>query len=176
MSMRFSERQQRFSQQLTGCQDRLYAYISALVASPDAVDEVLQRANVVILRKADEYDEAAPFVAWACKIAYYEVLGWRRDRSRDRLRFDDAFVATLAEAAAERSVDFDDRRRTLRRCMGKLSEDQRSMLLRRYTPGESVQQIAESVGRPVASVSQALYRIRRVLVECVRRAMSEDPA
>ena len=171
--MRFTESQRRFSQQLTEAQPRLYAYIMAVLPDADAADEVLQRANVVVLEKADRYDPAADFTAWACKIAYYEVLGFRRDRGRERARFDEASLERIADAAADRSGDFDRRRRLLHTCMAKLTDDQRALLLARYTPGQSVQQIADDRGRPAASISQTLYRIRRLLVDCVR-AESDD--
>lgn len=166
--MKFTESQRRFSQQLTEAQPRLYAYIMAVLPDADAADEVLQRANVVILEKADRYDPAADFTAWACKVAYYEVLGYRRDRGREHARFDEASLERIADAAADRAGDLDRRRRLLRACMAKLTEEQRTLLLRRYQPGESVQHIADDLGRPVGSISQTLYRIRRLLVDCVR--------
>lgn len=169
MGMRFTESQKRFSRRLTEVQSKLYAYILAILPDSDAADEVLQQANVVILSKAEEYDEDAPFDGWVCKIAYYEVLSYRRDRARNSALFKEASLERIAAAALDRTVEFDHRRRLLRACMSKLTDDQRSLLLRRYTPGESVQQIADSLKRPVGSISQALYRIRRSVVECVRR-------
>lgn len=176
MSMRFTESQRRFSQQLTEAQPRLYAYIMAILPDADAADEVLQRTNVVVLEKADRYDPAADFTAWACKIAYYETLGYRRDRGREHARFDEASLQSIADAAADRSGEFDRRRRLLRTCMAKLTEDQRNLLLARYTPGQSVAQIADARGRPTASISQTLYRIRRRLVDCVRAESARHDA
>ena len=40
--------------QPTRCQRLLYGYILTLVAAPSEAEDILQEANMVLLRKADE--------------------------------------------------------------------------------------------------------------------------
>ncbi len=170
--MEFSDRTERFATQLTACQSRLYAYIMTLMPEPERAHDVLQEANLVMLRKSSEYVEGHDFVAWACKVAYFEVLSYRRNRARDRHRFDDEFLAHLAEASASRASGFEDRRRALHECLSVLPTDQRDLLMQRYEPGSSVKSIGLRLGRPVASISQTLYRVRNTLLDCVRGKMA----
>jgi len=44
---------------------------------------VLQETNLVLWRKADEFNEEMSFVTWACAIAKFQVKAQRRDMQRD---------------------------------------------------------------------------------------------
>ena len=69
-----------FVRRLTGCQPRLYAYIMTLVLDPHEADDVLQQANLVMWEKLDEFLACENFDALACRVAYFQVLAYRRDR------------------------------------------------------------------------------------------------
>jgi len=59
---------------LTGCQPRLYAYITTLVLDPHEADDVLQQANLVMWEKLDEFLACENFDALACRVAYFQVM------------------------------------------------------------------------------------------------------
>ncbi len=48
------------------------------------------------------------------------------------------------------------------------------MLLARYAENGSVARIAEELGRSAPSVSQTLYRVRQLLVQCIERRLAEE--
>jgi len=174
--MAFTGDDEYFARLITACQSRLYAYICAMVPDAEKAHDILQQANLVMLRKSDQYSRDQDFVAWACKVAYYEVLAARRDRARDRHTFSEKFFECIAGTAAERDEQFDQRQAALTRCIEKLTPRQRQMLQRRYGREGSVQQVARALGRSVASVSQMLYRIRLTLADCIRRTLAEKEA
>jgi len=89
------EQTERFVQQLTGCQTRLYAYILMLLPNHDNAADVLQETNLVLWRKADEFVDGTEFGAWACRIAHFQVLAWLRDAQRDRHVFDPELLGSL---------------------------------------------------------------------------------
>jgi RNA polymerase sigma-70 factor (ECF subfamily) len=62
----------------------------------------------------------------------------------------------------------------LRGCLEKLPEDQRNLVQRRYEPGASVQGIAEEDGKSEGAISQALYRIRAALQQCVEKQLAKE--
>ncbi len=172
--MRDAIRNERLVGSLTANQGRLYAYILSLTADADAAHDVLQQTNLVLWRKVSEWPDDAPFMAWACRVAYYEVLSHRRDQHRDRLTFDESLLARLAEESPERGdAEGDPRQRALRKCMARLSEDHRRLLEERYAGAGTVGEIARSRGWTVGSVSQALYRIRQDLLACMRHRLGE---
>jgi RNA polymerase sigma-70 factor, ECF subfamily len=164
-----------FVRHLTEYQSRLYAYILALLGDPNVVNDVLQDTNVTIWRKADEFDEGSNFGAWASRVAYYEVMAFRKRRSKDRHVFDDALLETMAEHIGSQCESMEAELRTLHRCVEKLSKLDQELVSERYGPGGSVRQLAEGRGKSVGAISQALYRIRNELADCVEQASrSED--
>jgi RNA polymerase sigma-70 factor (ECF subfamily) len=167
-----SERSEAIVQLLTDYQQRLYVYILSLVGNPTDADEILQNTNLTIWRKAHEFQFGTSFSAWACRMAYYEVLAFRKQRGRSRLSFDQELLETLATEAAERAETFDARRRALAKCLQKLSQRDRDLVVGRYKSGGSVAALAAEIGRTVQAVYQALHRVRSALLLCVRRTMA----
>ena len=45
------------------------------------------------------------FNAWACRIAYFRVLNYRRKKSREKLVFDDDVLDYLAERQEDRLAE-----------------------------------------------------------------------
>ena len=68
------ESSDEFIVRLVGCQNRLYAYVYSLMPNAEQARDVVQEANLIIWRKAAEFEAGTNFEAWACKIAYFEVL------------------------------------------------------------------------------------------------------
>ena len=100
MSENYStDRIERYVQQLTDGQNRLYAYILMLLPNHDDAADVLQETNLVLWRKSGEFVEGTEFGAWACRIAYYQVFARLRDAKRDRLVFDPQLLDQLGAEA-----------------------------------------------------------------------------
>lgn len=171
---------EQFVKLLTHAQTSLHAYILSLLVDPTAADDVLQEVNVTLWRKAGDFDVSQSqdaFLAWACKVAYFKVLTFRRTCGRDRLVFDDQVLDRLAHRLSERRDELDPRRSALRLCLEKLPPNQHQLIQQRYASDGSVQGVAESLGRPVGSISQTLYRIRATLLDCIRRTLAmENPS
>ena len=84
-----------FVRQMANVQRGLYAYILQMLPNRADADDVLQRANLVMWTKREELVEGSNFVAWAARIAYFEVLTWRKQAARNRLCFDNLLVERL---------------------------------------------------------------------------------
>lgn len=170
---------ERFVQLLTSHQPQLYAYIRSLLPEAERASDVLQETNLVLWQRAAEFAPESNFGGWARKVAYFQVLAHYRDRQREKLTFDTELVAVLAAEQEEAAARYEERRRQLQRCLGRLSEASRDLLRRRYAPGGSVQAMAQDLGRSAGAISQALYRIRQSLVDCLNSALApgcENPA
>lgn len=160
--------QQQFVQQLIQVQPRLEVYVRSLVAGADVADDIVQRTNLVLCQKSGEFADGGNFGAWACKVAYFEVLSYRQGQARERLVFDDELLRELASLAEEETQDMGRRLKALRDCLGRLPAKARELLDRRYGAGETVQNMATRLGRTAASISQTLYRFRLALLDCVQ--------
>lgn len=165
---------EQFVKALTECQLRLHSYILTLLPNSDAASDVLQNTNVVLWRKREEFTSETNFGAWACKIAYYEVLAHFRNNTRDRHVFGEELLERVAAAAEKRTDALDQRTRWLEECLAELSGDQRSAILERYQPSGSVKEIAQAQGKSAGAVAKSLARIRHTLFECIRRKMQRE--
>jgi RNA polymerase sigma-70 factor (ECF subfamily) len=163
-----------FVQSLTGVQSRLYAYICSLVGEAASARDVLQETNLALWDKAGDYDPARPFLPWAYRVAHLQVLAYRKRCVRSRLLFDEQLVSELAEQALHRDDDMDRRLEALGDCMGNLPGPRREMIDRRYLRGESVDQIARGLRKAPNVVSASLYRIRKMLLECIETRIATE--
>ena len=60
----------------------------------------------------------------------------------------------------------------LDRCLHELSEKQRQLILARYAPGASVQDLAAERNQTPTALSLTLLRIRKALESCVERKLA----
>jgi RNA polymerase sigma-70 factor (ECF subfamily) len=163
-------------QQLILCQDRLYAFVLALLGDPVAAEDVLQETNLAATERLGETAEIGDFTAWVFGVARHQVLNYRRRQARERLRFDDGLLELLADEIPGVTTEISLRQEALRGCLADLPSEQRELILRRYGPGESVQRIAAELKRTVGVVSQTLYRIRIALLQCIQGKLAAEGA
>ncbi|WP_298867855.1 sigma-70 family RNA polymerase sigma factor [uncultured Gimesia sp.] len=169
-----SEQGREFITLFTKSQRRIYLYILSVVPHPLEAEEILQNTNLVIWKKAQQFEAGTNFFAWACQISHYEVLKFRKKRSRDKLQFSDEFVTQVAEAVKENQDIFELRRNALTFCLGKLRKKDRELIQRRYQGSHQGKEVAEDLGRPANSVYQSLGRVRRTLFECINRYIASE--
>jgi RNA polymerase sigma-70 factor (ECF subfamily) len=167
--MSATDRNEIFVRDLTGAQALLYGYILTLLPRRDAAADVLQETNLVLWRKSSEFEPGTNFTAWACSIARYQVLAYLSNKGRDRHRFDDELLATLARRIDARLENLTERQDALRTCLEKLPSRDRELVIARYTKGSSVKAIAERIQKTENAISRSLYRIRGLLLDCVQR-------
>ena len=160
-----------FVLQMIQTQGRVHAYILSLVLNKDVASDLLQQTNLVLLQKRSDFKSGTNFGAWACRVAYYEVLAHRRDRSRDLHVFSDATLALIAGHARPDEDAEKNRLSALEACMQQLPERHRDLVIERYRQGSSIVSIAQSLKKSPAAVSANLYRIRTTLLQCVKRRM-----
>jgi RNA polymerase sigma-70 factor (ECF subfamily) len=133
---------------------------------------VLQETNLALWNKAEEYDAGRPFLPWAYRVAYLQVLAYRKTCARSRLVFDEELVSELAEQTEIRDADLDRRLEALGDCIDKLPGPRREILDRRYRDGDSLDQIAERLSKAPNVVAASLYRIRKMLMDCIESRLA----
>lgn len=165
------EASDQFVMDMIGCQRRLYAYVLSIVFDRERAQEIVQQTNLVLLEKKGDYEPGTRFGAWACRVAFFEILADRRRRARDRHLFDDDLLGPLAAIAEAASAQADRRLDALEHCLDLLSPEQRGLIRERYAPGGSVNDIAAATRKTPSAVSSVLYRLRATLVDCVQKKM-----
>ncbi|MFK7777227.1 MAG: sigma-70 family RNA polymerase sigma factor [Gimesia sp.] len=169
-----SENGREFIASFTKSQRRVYLYILSMIPRPLEAEEILQNTNLIIWKKSQQFEPGTNFFAWACQIAHYEILKYRKKRSRDKHQFSDEFVSQVAEAVKENQDIFELRRNALTICLGKLRTKDRELIQRRYQGTNQGKEVADDLGRPANSVYQSLGRVRRTLFECINRYIAAE--
>lgn len=159
-----------FSRKLSALQRSLYAYILTLLPNRTDAEDVLQDTNLILCRKASEYDPKGHFQGWAFQIARYQVMAHITKSKRSRLQFSNEIIEALA------AEELDTKRialnqKALQLCYDLLPDHMKRIAQLRFREDSQLKDIAKKVGRPLGSVSATLHRIRINLMECVHRKM-----
>ena len=161
----------KFIQLLTDYQVQLRGFIAAALGDPSCVPDVLQRTNLSLWNKSDQYDETRPFLPWAVSCARYEVLSYWRDKKRSRLVFDTDVIEMMCSAGETVVGETADRIDALRKCLDKLPTKRKNLIALRYGSDVSIGEIASRTGASVDSVKGVLKRCRRLLADCIAREL-----
>lgn len=157
---------------LTGAQLSLFRYICGLVGDPNEANNILQETNLVLWRKADDFELDTSFDAWSRSVALWQVRAWLRDRGRDRHVFSSELVSQLARHPLA-SADMEPNRRALRSCVRELADSDRSLLRHRYCLNETIRDMAEQLEKTPSAIKSGLFRIRKALRHCIERRRAE---
>jgi len=163
-----------FIELLTRNQSRLYAFVYSLVGDAELAQDVFQETNMVLWRKADEFDSSREFMPWAFAIARNQIRAARQKRGRDRLLFDDEAMDRIAERLSQRSSRMDERQVALASCIQMLPEEQRDLVTMRYQDGCSLDRIAQQLDRTANSVAVAIHRLRQSLARCIESKLTQS--
>ena len=162
-----------FILELTQVQQRLLSYIYRRVANREQAQEVLQQTNLVLCRKADDFELGTNFNAWAVTVARYQILSHRKNVARERLVFSDE-VFSVVDDRGEESLFHEERKRILSFCYGKLSQVNQELMKLRYQDGLSFQQVADELNKQISAVKVQVHRIRLNLKKCAQEQLKEQ--
>lgn len=164
------DRSSGFLSRILQSQQDLRNYLYHLHPHAQDLDDLVQETCLKLWREFDDYDPGRPFLPWAMRIAYFQVLRFRKTRSRDRLVFSDEMVELLAgEApAAGQAAPL---RAALDHCLGRLTPRAREVLLARYSEDATIAALAKERRQSVHALYRTLNQARAQLATCVRRQL-----
>ncbi len=155
-------------------QRRIFGHILTLLPRMTDAEEVFQQTCVVILGKAGQFVPGTDFVRWACQIAQFEVYNYRRRRQSERVCFNDALLDQIAARRLERGDLLEAELDAMRGCVDKLPPLDRQLIQKRYAERITSRALAAELGRPANTVYKAIQRIRRVLRDCIEKALLRE--
>ncbi len=169
-----SQKKLEFTGLLSQSHQRLFAYVHSLVKDLNDADDIIQRTSLILWEKFESYDRRLSFFAWAAGVARLEVLNFIRKRGREKLCFSEDVATLLAQSTEAQASDLEAQSAALSDCLQKLTVDQRELINSCYLQDSSVEEVARSRQRSTHSVYNSLRRLRRLLLECVQRALFDD--
>ena len=152
----------------------IYRYLLSLVFDVSAVDDLMQEVAVALWKKFDEFDHDRPFLPWAFRFAYFQVLKHRTKMGKSRLIFGDKLLESLAADYEGEQDSLVARRRALADCLGKLGTSDRELIELRYNSSETIQNLAKRRKLSAHKLYHSLERIRRLLLVCAQRTLKKE--
>lgn len=158
---------------LTASQQPLFAYINTLLCGDANVRDVLQETNIELWRKAHLYDREKPFLPWAYRFAYFRAQVFRRSQGTSRLVFSDEILRAVDQAYRDTHVEASDKLLALNGCLQRLRPKHRELIRQRYEEGKSPADIARTMDVSESIVGGRLYRVRKLLFNCIEFRVRE---
>jgi len=165
-----------FIVQLSTIERSLALYVMTLVPRPQDAEDILQQSKLVMWRCFDQFQQGTNFGAWARKIAFHQVLTYRKRQKKSQLQVSDEFLEIIAAEAESHDEMLEVQRQLLTQCMTKLDPEHRQILNLRYHEGEEIEAIAAETNKTEGAVYRLLSRIRKNLHECVTRSLKKENA
>jgi len=155
---------------LLGAHERdLFTYVYALSPSWQDAQEVMQRVRIRLWQQFDQFDNTKSFSPWARAIAYYQILTYRREQSRQREVFNESLLEQISEKFEGFSRGTDERREALLGCLDKLGTRNRDLVYAYYgSHRQATEEIASELSMTPSALRQAIYRIRKSLADCAQ--------
>jgi RNA polymerase sigma-70 factor (ECF subfamily) len=153
-------------------QEELFRYIFALLPNEEDARDVLQETSVALYRKFSEYDVEQPFLPWAFRFAYLEVLKQRERNQRGSRLFNPELIERLAREREQHEPVLQARVQALEHCLAQLPSSDRALIRQRYQDRTPTDEMARQSGASRRTLFRSLDRIRRLLYECINRRLA----
>ena len=151
----------------------LYRICLGIVSNREEALDVMQEVFIKIYRSIGEFERGRPFLPWLRRIAVNTALNFVRTRERQQ----SAGPVLLSEAGeavnltnclpapdnTEEAALLGDFQDTLEKALEELPVQYRSALLLRYLDDLSYDEIANTLGQPLGTVKNSIFRARRLL-------------
>jgi RNA polymerase sigma-70 factor (ECF subfamily) len=167
-----AERTELLVRLLSRHQEELFRYIFALLPHEEDARDVLQETSVALYRKFAEYDPAKPFLAWAYRFAYLEVLKQRERNQRGTRHLREDLLGRLAREREEHEPVLEARLRALEDCLQELPPADRELIRQRYQEKTRTEELVRLQGASRRTLFRNLDRIRRLLFDCISRRVA----
>ena len=153
-------------------QEQLFRYIFTLLPNEEDARDVLQETSVALYRKFADYELDKPFLAWAYRFAYVEILRQRERNQRSVRHLRPDLVERLAREHEEHDHVLLARLQALDQCLAELPPGEQELLRRRYQEKTGSEELAKQLGTSRRTLFRRLELIHRLLHECISRRVA----
>ncbi len=159
---------------LTEHQQALFRYVFSLVGNEADARDILQETSLAISRKFPEYETSRPFLPWAYRFAYFEVLKYREKTSRLPLAVSNDVLELLADERQKIEPELDARLGALTSCLAKLNPEDRRMMTYRYDADHTTDEIMQRMAMTRRTLFRNLERVRGALADCITKQLGQE--
>jgi RNA polymerase sigma-70 factor, ECF subfamily len=145
----------------------IYRWLVRFVSDTTLAEDLLSEVFLDVWRQANRFEGRSSVSTWLISIARFKALSARRRRIDAEL--DEKIEATVADPAdgPETALQKKDRGELLRLALARLSPEHQEIIELVYYHDQSVDECAEILGIPSATVKTRMFYARRRLADLV---------
>lgn len=149
---------------------KVYRFVLRLVSNPTTAEDLISEVFLDVWRQASRFEARSQVSTWLLAIARFKALSALRKRPEEEL--DDDKAAAIEDTADDPEVTAQkkDKSEILRKCLEGLSPDHREIIDLVYYHEKSVEEVAEIVGIPEATVKTRMFYARKKLSELLKNS------
>ena len=147
---------------------RVYRFVLRLVRNEATAEDLISEVFLDIWRQAGKFEGRSAASTWMLSIARFKALSALRRRPEEEL--DDETAERIEDHAddPETALAKKDTGAALRQCLTRLSAEHREIIDLVYYHEKSVEEVAEIVGIPEATVKTRVFYARKKLSELLK--------
>jgi RNA polymerase sigma-70 factor (ECF subfamily) len=155
---------------------KILAFSFSLVSDVHKARDIAQEAMITAFKKLEEYDESRDFGKWLrgiVRMKYLEHFRHNREipMSEELIELIDSSYARW-DAAEEHAQAGETLFQVLNECVGKLNDEQRTVMEKFYYQRQKTGEIAKAENLNEATVRKRLERVRSMLKACIDRNLA----
>ena len=159
-------------------QSKVFSIIYGILRNHNDAEDIAQQVFAKIYFSIPNFDFRSSLLTWIYKITVNECYDYLRKKRVRRLVYEsdfseeDAQRMEAAEPAVDPSAPVDTRlaqRDLVVKLLGKVSEEDRSLMLLKEVEGHSVEELAEMTGLNENTIKVKLFRTRQKLLKAASR-------
>src|SRR5919109_3625010 len=148
---------------------RVYRFLLRLTGNPSLAEDLVSEVFLDAWRQADTFESKSQVSTWLLAIARYKALSALRRRTDEHL--DEQMGASIEDTAdnPETVVGTRNRNTIIQKCLTQLSPAHREVIDLVYYHEKSVEEVAQIVGVPPATVKTRMFYARNKLADLLKQ-------
>lgn len=149
---------------------RIYRFVARQTGQESMADDIANEVFLELWRQAPAFEGRSEVSTWLLGIARFKALSALRKRKEEWIDDDDAAAVPDDADTPEVTVMKEDKAAALKKMVGALPEEHRTVIDLAYYHGKSVTEIGDVLGIPVATVKTRMFYARKKLGEALKAA------
>lgn len=147
---------------------RVYRFVLRLVRNESTAEDLISEVFLDVWRQANRFEGRSAVSTWLMAIARFKGLSVLR--RRPELELDEETAEAIADTSdnPEVALEKKDKSAVLRKCLTALSAEHREIIDLVYYHEKSVEEVAEIVGIPEATVKTRMFYARKKMAELLK--------
>ena len=149
---------------------RVYRFVLRMLRDTASAEDLVSQVFLDVWRTASQFEGRSQVSTWLLSIARFKALTALRQRKHEDIDQDDVMQIADQADTPEASLDRSRTSAILRACVAKLSPAHREIISLVYYHEKSVEEVAQLVGIPAATVKTRMFYARKQLAELLKNA------